>query len=100
MVQSEMSILLRCARGPQGGQWPYITQSRSILPCTPLDPPLIIPFLFAVEEIYGTRYQSGSFSLLSVGSGFHCLRGFSLFLFLPYLGLEALLAGCVVVCSL
>jgi hypothetical protein len=30
-----------------------------------------------------TRYQSGSFSLINVGSGFHCLRSFSfLFLFL------------------
>jgi len=34
-----------------------------------------------VEELYGTlRYQSGSFSLINVGSGFHCLRNFS-FLF-------------------
>jgi len=32
-----------------------------------------------VEELYGTRYQSGSFSLLIVGSGFHCLRRFSFF---------------------
>jgi hypothetical protein len=29
-----------------------------------------------VEELYGTRYQSGSFSLINVGSGFHCLRSF------------------------
>jgi hypothetical protein len=28
-----------------------------------------IPFLFAVEELYGTQYQSGSFSLINVGSG-------------------------------
>jgi hypothetical protein len=28
----------------------------------------IFPFLFAVEELYGTRYQSGSFSLINVGS--------------------------------
>jgi len=34
----------------------------------------------AVEELYGTRYQSGSFSLINVGSGFHCLR--SIFFFL------------------
>jgi len=33
----------------------------------------------AVEELYGTRYQSGSFSLFNVGSGFHCLRSFFLF---------------------
>jgi len=33
----------------------------------------------AVEELYGTRYQSGSFSLINVGSGFHCLRSFSFF---------------------
>ena len=41
--------------------------------------PLIFPFLFTVE---GTRYQSGSFSLFNVGSGFHGLRSFS-FLFFP-----------------
>jgi len=29
-----------------------------------------------VEEFYGTRYQSDSFSLFIVGSGFHCLRSF------------------------
>ena len=33
-----------------------------------------------VEELYGTWYQSGSFSLINVGSGFHCLRSFFLFL--------------------
>jgi len=37
-------------------------------------------FLFAVEELYGTRYQSGSFSLINVGSsGFHCCVIFVLF---------------------
>jgi hypothetical protein len=41
--------------------------------------PLIFPFLFAVEELYGTRYQSGSFSLINVGSGFHCLLSFYFF---------------------
>jgi hypothetical protein len=41
--------------------------------------PLIFPFLFAVEELYGTRYQSGTFSLIYVGSGFHCLRSFFIF---------------------
>jgi hypothetical protein len=30
-------------------------------------------------EFYGTRYQSGSFFLINVGSGFHCLCCFSLF---------------------
>ena len=30
----------------------------------------------AVEELYGTRYQSGSYSLINVGSGFHCLHSF------------------------
>ena len=40
--------------------------------------PIDFPFLFAVEELYGTRYQSGSFSIIDVGSGFHCLRGFIL----------------------
>jgi hypothetical protein len=34
-----------------------------------------------VEELYGTRYQSGSFSLNNVGSGFHCLRSFSFLFF-------------------
>ena len=46
---------------------------------------LLIPidfiFLFTVEEYYGTRYQSGSFSLINVGSGFYCLRSFFPFLF-------------------
>jgi hypothetical protein len=36
-----------------------------------------------VEELYGTRYQSGSFSLIKVGNGFHCLRNFS-FLFFSF----------------
>jgi len=49
--------------------------------CNPLDPHWF-PFLFALEELYGTRYQSGSFSLINVGSGNHCLRSFS-FLFFP-----------------
>ena len=44
--------------------------------CNPLDPHCIFP-LFAVEDLYGTQYQSGSFSLINVGSGFHCLRSFS-----------------------
>ena len=35
----------------------------------------------AVEKLYGTRYQSDSYSLINVGSGFHCLRNFSIFLF-------------------
>ena len=33
-----------------------------------------------VEEFYGTRYQSGSFSLFNVGSDFHCLHSFFFFL--------------------
>jgi hypothetical protein len=43
------------------------------------NPPIPIDFffLFTVEKFYGTRYQSGSFSLNNVGSGFHCLRNFS-----------------------
>ena len=36
------------------------------------------------EQLYGTRYQSGSFSLINVGSGFHCLRNF---FFFSYLGM-------------
>jgi len=43
--------------------------------------PIAFSFLFVVEELYGTRYQSGSFFLINVGSGFHCLRSFFLFLF-------------------
>jgi hypothetical protein len=35
-----------------------------------------------VEELYSTRYQGDSFSLIIVGSGFHCLRGFFFFCFL------------------
>jgi len=34
-----------------------------------------------VEELYGTWYQSGSFSLINVGNGFRCLRSLS-FLFI------------------
>jgi len=45
--------------------------------CNPPDPHIF--FLFAVEELYGTRYQSGPFSLINVGSGFHCLRSFFFF---------------------
>ena len=44
--------------------------------------PLIFPFLFAVEELYSIWYQSGSFSLFDVGSGFHCLRSLSILSFL------------------
>ena len=47
---------------------------------------LIFPFLFVVEVLYGTRYQSGSVSLINVGNGFHCLRSFFfLFSFLTYM---------------
>jgi len=35
--------------------------------------PLTFPFLFVVEELYGTQYQSGSFFLIDVGSGVYCL---------------------------
>ena len=38
--------------------------------CNPPDPHWFFPFFFAVEELYGTRYQSCSFSLFDVGSGF------------------------------
>jgi hypothetical protein len=34
-----------------------------------------------VEEFYGTRYQSGSFSLINVGSGFSLPALYSLILF-------------------
>ena len=46
--------------------------------------PLIFPFLFAVEELYDTRYQSGSFSLINVGGGFHCLRSFFFYFFFSF----------------
>jgi len=36
-------------------------------------------FFFFGGGFYGTRYQIGSFSLIDVGSGFHCPRIFSLF---------------------
>ena len=58
---------------------------------------LLIPsdffFLFAV--LYGTWYQSGSFSLINMmGSGFHCLRSF--FLLFPPL----ITHHCFVACRL
>jgi len=40
--------------------------------CNPLDPHWF-SFLFAVEELYGTQYQSGSFSLINVGSAWFSL---------------------------
>jgi len=42
--------------------------------------PIVISFLFAVEELYGTRYQNGSFSLINVGSDFNCQHSFFIFL--------------------
>jgi len=42
--------------------------------CDPIDPFL---FSFAVEEFYGTWYQSGSFPLVNMGSGFQCPRSSS-----------------------
>jgi len=45
---------------------------------------LLIPiglFLFPlVKDFYGTRHRSGSFSLINVGSDFHCLHSFLLML--------------------
>jgi hypothetical protein len=35
-----------------------------------------VQIAFAVEDIHSTRYQSGSFSVINVVSGFHCLRNF------------------------
>ena len=43
-------------------------------PCKPCKRWLLLSLLF------GTQYQGGSFSLIDVGSGFHCLRSFCLFL--------------------
>ena len=48
--------------------------------CNPPDPHWFFHSFSVVEELYGTRYQSGSFSLINVGSGFHCLRSFSFLL--------------------
>ena len=49
---------------------------------------LLIPtdhiLMLLVKEFYGTRYHSGSFCLVNVGSGFHCLRNF---FFFSYLGM-------------
>jgi len=42
--------------------------------CNPPDPHWFLLSFFAVEELYGAWYQSGSFSLINVGSGFHSLR--------------------------
>jgi len=44
--------------------------------CNPSDPPMVFSFFWA-KEFYGTRYQSGSFSLINVGVVFHCLHSFS-----------------------
>ena len=43
--------------------------------------PIDFPFPFAFEELYATRYQSGSFFLINVGSGFHFLRSIFFFSF-------------------
>jgi len=50
--------------------------------CDPPDPHgyFIFPL---VEEIYGTRYQGGSFSVINVGSDFHCLRRYSFLFWWP-----------------
>ena len=50
----------------------------------------------AVEELYGTRYQSGSFSLTNVGSVFHCLRSFFFFLFMQAVNTIPLATWCAV----
>jgi hypothetical protein len=38
-------------------------------------------FFFVVEELYGTQYQSGPLSLITVGSGFHYLRNIFPFIY-------------------
>ena len=48
--------------------------------------PLIFPFFFTMEKLYGTRYQSGFFSIVNVGSSFHCLCSFFFFLFIVMTG--------------
>jgi len=68
----------RCYTCPyQTCQFQYCYELSSEAGCRPsLQPswsPLIFPFLFAVEELYGTQYQSCSLSLIGVGSGFHSL---------------------------
>jgi hypothetical protein len=49
-----------------------ITLIRSRSRPSPLEPHWLSPLWWS-EELYGTLYQSGSFSFISVGSGFHCL---------------------------
>jgi hypothetical protein len=50
--------------------------------CNPPDPHwFFLSFLWWLEELYGTWYQSGPFSLINVGSGFHSLRNFSFLFF-------------------
>jgi hypothetical protein len=46
--------------------------------------PLIFYLFYLVEEFFDNRYQSGSLSLINVGSDFHCMSGEpSLWEFLP-----------------
>jgi hypothetical protein len=62
-----------------------------------------------MEELFGTRYQSGSFSFFNVGSGFLCLRSyFGAFLTafslpspfsLPFLMWGVAFTACVVISS-
>ena len=59
--------------------WSNLIRSRFQAKPATLLIPIDFYFLFAVEELYGTRYQSGSFSLINVGSVFHCLRSFFFF---------------------
>jgi len=47
--------------------------------------PLILFLILLVKEFYGTRYQSGAFSWIDVGSGFQCLRNFLFFFFISLL---------------
>jgi len=55
--------------------------------------PIVISFLFAVEELYGTQYQNGSFFLINVGSGFHCLV-FSFFFFFTLISFHLISGSC------
>ena len=45
----------------------FITHSRFQAKPATLSIPIDFPFLFMVEELYGTQYQSGSFSLINGG---------------------------------
>jgi len=60
------------------GIYMYIKESRKDCEWHLSDSTSFFPFVI-VEEFYGSRHHSGSFSLIDVGSGLYCLRGCSFF---------------------